>query len=181
MFRATYVQIANVKSWLPDEAKCLVWVGWGAPITTYLTPVFASSNELSPQFGIGVRAEYDENSGWWVAQELQQTARINFNDAIKEVRAVRDPKMAQYYKETAIMQEAAAEMIEAGMTTQAVNLLTTYQNNVANDWHETYKALTDKLTCKYMNDLVSFKVPSNSQWWKDIVNENIGDGLKPLN
>ena len=181
MFRATYVQISNIKSWLADEAKALVWVGWGAPITTYLTPVFAASNELAPHFGIGLRAEYDENSGWWVAQEVQQTARINFNSAIQDVRAVRDPKMAQYYKETAIIQDVASSMIEAGMKDQAVNLLTTYQNNVATDWHETYKELNDFLTGKYMNDLVSFKVPSNSQWWKDIVNENIGDGLKPLN
>ena len=67
------------------------------------------------------------------------------------------------------------------MKTQAVNFLTTYQNNVANDWHETYKALNDFLTGKYMNDLVSFKVPTNSQWWKDIVNENLVEDLKPLN
>ena len=180
MFRATYVQISNVKSWLPDEAKCLVWVGWGAPITTYLTPVFASTKSLSPQFGIGLRAEYDENSGWWVAQEVQQTARINFNSAIEDVRAVRDPKMAKIYKETAIVQEAAASMIEVGMVDQAVNYLTNYQNGVANDWHETYKELNEYLTGKYMNDLVSFKVPTNSDWWKNIVNENLKDDLKPM-
>ena len=180
MFRATYVQISNVKSYLADEAKALVWVGFGAPITTYLTPIFAASNELAPQFGIGLRAEYNEDSAWWVAQEVQQTARINFNSAIEDLRAVRDPKMEQYYKETAIIQEVASSMIEAGMEKEAVNFLTTFQNNVANDWHETYKELNDFLTGKYMNDLVSFKVPSNSQWWKDIVNANLKDALKPL-
>ena len=88
--------------------------------------------------------------------------------------------MAKIYKETAIVQEAAASMIEVGMVDQAVNYLTNYQNGVANDWHETYKELNEYLTGKYMNDLVSFKVPTNSDWWKNIVNENLKDDLKPM-
>ena len=32
--QCTYFQISNVKAWLPEEVRCLVWFGWGAPSTT---------------------------------------------------------------------------------------------------------------------------------------------------
>ena len=44
--QCTYFQISNVKAWLPEEARCLVWFGWGAPSTTYLVPMFAAANYI---------------------------------------------------------------------------------------------------------------------------------------
>ncbi len=49
-FRCTYIQIANVKSWLPEEVRCLAYFGWGAPDSAYLPPIWASQTELAPHF-----------------------------------------------------------------------------------------------------------------------------------
>ena len=180
MFRATYVQIANVKAYLPAEARCLVWVGWGAPSTCYLTPVFASANSFPEQFGTGVRAEYNPKSAWWNQSFVQQMSQINYQSAIKDIRAVRDPIQDKLYKQTATAQEVAASLIEAGRTDLARSYLTGFMANAANEWFDTYEALGNKLVGKYMNGTVNFSVPSRPQWWIDIVLENMGDKLRPM-
>lgn len=180
MFRCTYIQIANVKAWLPEEARCLVWFGWGAPSTTYLTPVFASQTELAPHFGRGVRNVFDKESGWWNQSHVQQLTQINYASAIEDLRAVRDSKMEKIYRQVNAVQNLAASMINVGMKEEAVDYLTTYANTVATDWFETYAELGDMLEAKYMNGNVNMKVPVASDWWKNIVNENLGDKLRPI-
>lgn len=179
MFRATYVQISQVKAWLPEEARCLVWVGWGAPSTTYLTPVFASANSLPEFFSTGVRGTYDETSGFWNTVTVQQLSTINYRSAIEDIRDARDAKMERTYKMTAAAQEVAASMIELGLKDQAVTYLTNYMSNVANDWFDTYAELRDMLVAKYMFGNVNMKVPARSAWWQDLVFSNIKDNLRP--
>ena len=179
MFRCTYIQIANVRADLPEEARCLVWVGWGAPSVTYITPVFASANYFPEHFGRGVRTEYDPESGWWNEAVVQQLTTINYASAIQDVKAVRDPKQESLYKQTAAAQELAASLIEVGRADLGVQYLTTFMNNVANDWFDTYEALGDKLTQKYMLGNVDMKVPSRSDWWTNIILENMGEKLRP--
>ena len=70
-------------------------------------------------------------------------------------------------------------MIEVGREDLAVNYLTTFMNNAANDWFNTYSALGDKLTQKYMLGNVNMKVPSRPEWWTNIILENMGDKLRP--
>ncbi|MBO4409211.1 MAG: C69 family dipeptidase, partial [Spirochaetales bacterium] len=180
MFRATYVQIANVKAYLPAEARCLVWVGWGAPSTCYLTPVFASAYSFPEQFGRGLRSAYDPKSAWWNQSFVQQMSQINYQSAIKDIKAVRDPIQDKLYVQTATAQEVAASLIEAGRTDLARSYLTGFMANAANEWFDTYEALGNKLVGKYMNGTVNFSVPSRPQWWIDIVLENMGDKLRPM-
>ncbi len=181
MFRCTYIQIANVKADLPEAARCLVWIGWGAPSCTYLTPVFASQLHLADHFGTGVRAKYDPQSGWWNEAIVQQTATINYASAIKDIEAVRDPKMEKVYRQTAVAQDFAASLIELGMEDVAIEYLTTYANNTAEGWFDTYKELGEALTTKYMLGNVNMRVPARSDWWNDIILDNMGDKLRPEN
>lgn len=174
-YRCTYIQIANVKSWLPDEAKCLVYFGWGAPDSTYLTPLFASQKSLPAQFSTGVRTEYDENSGWWVSSMVQQVATWNYQSAIQDIYAVREPLMAEQYAVTAAMQDAAAKMIKNGDKEGAIDLLTAYSTNQANMWLNTWKELEEDLITKYMHTNTNMKVSKPTAWWTENV---VNKGLK---
>lgn len=184
MIRTTYIQIAQIKSWLPEEARCLVWFGWGAPLTNYMTPVFASQTELAPHFGRGVRSEFDANSGWWNLSHVQQLSSIVWKSSkgssIEDIRAVRDSKQDKLYKQVAAVQDMAASMINLGMKEEAVDYLTTYANTVATDWFETYKELGDMLEAKYMLGNVNMSIPAADQWFMDVLNENLGDKLRPI-
>ena len=173
--QATYVQISNIKSWLPEEARCLVYWGWGTAITQYITPVFASANYLPEHFYTGTRAEgYNENSGWWVTSSVQTKTQLNFMNAIKDVRAVRDPLIAEQYDTTFAIQNAAAKLINEGDTEAAVALLTSYSENQAKMWHELYKDLSMDLETKYWNERVGMRTGGVTEWWqKNVIDAGI--------
>jgi dipeptidase len=147
---------------------------------TYITPVFASAKYFPEHFGRGVRSEYDPKSGWWNEAVVQQLTTINYASAIEDVKAVRDPMQESLYKQTAAAQELAASLIEVGRADLGVQYLTTFMNNTANTWFDTYSELGDFLTAKYMLGNVSMKVPSRPDWWTNIILENMGDKLRPV-
>lgn len=169
--QCTYFQISNVKAWLPEEARCLVYFGWGAPSTTYLTPVFASQTELAPHFGIGVRSEFDPNSGWWNESLVQTAATLNYADAIEVIKSVRDPLMEIQYEATFAIQNKAAAMIKDGYRDEAVALLTNYANTQAEMWFDLYGELSTQLLARYAVGRVNMaSSPAlHADWWNEVV------------
>lgn len=169
--QCTYFQISNVKAWLPEEARCLVYFGWGAPSTCYLTPVFASQTELAPHFGIGTRDKYDPNSGWWNEALVQTAATLNYADAIQVIKSVRDPLMADQYVITAEVQNQAAKMIKNGERDAAIELLTNYANGQAEMWFDLYGDLSEQLLARYVVGRVNMQAAPalHEEWFNEAV------------
>ena len=169
--QCTYFQISNVKAWLPEEARCLVWFGWGAPSTTYLTPVFASQTELAEHFGRGTRYEYDAESGWWNEALVQTAATLNYADAIEVIKSVRDPLMEAQYESTFAIQNQAAKMIKNGQRDEAIKLLTTFANYQAEMWFDLYGDLSETLLARYVVGRVNMKSSPalHEEWWNQVV------------
>ena len=66
MMRTCYVHIAQVRGDLPEEVRGISWYGYGAPDTTYITPLWPIMRALPPLYSIGDRFHpYDPKSGWW--------------------------------------------------------------------------------------------------------------------
>ena len=99
LYRATYHTICNVRADLPDEAKCLVWHGYGAADSSFIVPLWASMTELPALYSTGTRYDdFNRESGWWISAYVQQTASQNYRSAIKEIYAARDDRMAEQYE-----------------------------------------------------------------------------------
>lgn len=169
--QCTYIQISNVKAWLPEEVRCLVYFGWGAPSTTYLTPVFASQLELADHFGRGMRKEYDPQSGWWNESNVQTAAMLNYADAIQVIRELRDPIMETQYEVTFAVQNQAAKMIKDGNRDAALEFLTSYANGQAMMWFDLYGELDEYLLARYAVGRINMtKAPVlHSDWWKQVL------------
>lgn len=170
LFRTCYVMIANVKAWLPDEAKCLVWYGYGAPDSTYIVPLWPTMKKLPELYTTGNRyEEFRRDSGWWTNSYVQQIARINYQSAIKEIHDFRQPLMNAQYVTTSQMQDFAASLIKAGKTDEARNLLTSYGYVNAEMWHKEWLALGDRLLGTYMWGNKKMKLQPPVKWWADIM------------
>ena len=169
--QCTYFQISNVKAWLPEEVRCLVWFGWGAPSTTYMTPVFASQTELADHFGRGTRYEYDPESGWWNEALVQTAATLNYADAIQVIRDLRDPIMETQYEVTFAVQNQAAKMIKNGQKDAAIDLLTTYANGQAEMWFDLYDELSEYLLSRYVVGRIEMKKAPvlHPEWWSKVL------------
>ncbi len=178
LFRTCYVQIANVKSWLPDEVKCLVWFGYGAPDSSYITPVWASMTELPEFYRTGSRfEEFRTDSGWWVNSFVQQTATSNYEEAIVTIHEAREDKMNQQYDVVMELQNTAAWLMRYGHNDAAQQLINNYAYYNAVDWHEDWLTLGNKLYATYMWDKKVMRTPTYPDWWKDIL---ASAPIKPL-
>ncbi len=171
MYRATYHFIANVNAKYPKEVRPLVYIGWGAADSSYMTPLFGTMTRLPSQLCTGSRyGKFDRDSSWWVSQYVQQTATQNYERAIQEIYAARDPRMAEQYETVASMQNAAAALVEAGDSKGAIELLTNYAYNTAVDWHNYWLEFGDELYGTYMFNRVDMKSAPWPDWWKEIMN-----------
>ena len=172
MFRTCYLMLANIKADLPDEMKCLVWYGYGAPDSTYLTPLWPSMTKLPELYTIGNRyEEFDRNSGWWTNSYVQQIATINYRSAIKDIYAAREEKMNEQYVVVPLLQKLGAELIAEGKVDEAKAMITNYAYYNAIDWHERWLELGDELMGRYMWGRKSMGGTDAtwSDWWKDIM------------
>ena len=175
-YRCTYIQIANVKAWLPEEARCLVWYGCGAADTNYLTPLFGCMTELDPMFTHGLRTEYDPDTAWWTALLVQQLSRINYKMAREDIHAKRDELMARQYNITFAIQNQAEKMINNGQKEAAVNLLTNFANSQARMWKGEWDELTGELITKYMLGAVNMntRTAQYTDFWKALTSSEWG-------
>lgn len=170
MYRATYHIIANVKSWLPNEVKCMLWHGYGASDSTYIVPLWASMTRLPDIYTTGSRyGKYDRDSAWWTSLFVQQTATQNYESAIKEIHAARDDRMAAQYETVEQIQAAAAALIDAGNRDAAVELLTEYAYNNAVEWHDYWQEFGDELYGTYLFNRVDMKKTPYPEWWENIL------------
>lgn len=170
LYRCAYQTIANVKAWLPNEAKCLVWFGYGAADSSYIVPLWPTMTKLPSLFSTGTRyGTFDRNSGWWVNSYVQQTAATNYMSAIEEIHAARDGRLSEQYVLVEQIQNMVAELVKAGKQEEAVSLLTNYAYNNAVDWHNYWLELGDKLYGEYMFGRINMKRAPYPQWWSDIL------------
>ncbi len=172
LFRSCYVMIANIKGWLPDAAKCLVWYGYGGADTSYLTPLWPSMKALPALYSTGSRyAEFRRDSGWWTNSYVQQTARTNYQSATKEIHAFRNPRMASIYTITDEVQNTAANLISKGKEADAVNLISEFAYSTAVKWHADWLKFGDDLYGTYMWGYKDMKSQAPKGWWADILNK----------
>lgn len=180
MFRTCYVMIANVKADLPDEAKCLVWYGYGAPDSTFLVPLWASQTELPELFSTGSRYDdFNRESGWWISSYVQQTATINYDYAIEVIHERRQAFMDEQYETVAQKQEEAAALIAEGKNDEAVAMLTEYACTNAETHFAEWLKLGDELQGDLMWGYVSMKNPGYSDWWKGVLSSGAAT-MKPV-
>ena len=176
MHRCTYVHVCQVKADLPEQIKGVAWFGYGAPDTAYLTPLWASMKSLpdimNPVKGSTRYSDYSSDSAWWAAIRLQHIAEMRYQDARKEIHAVRDPKLAALYHLVPAVQQVAADLIKKGDVDGALDVITDFGCAQALDWHATWLALGDRLFSTYALGTTHMKKAPYPDWW----NKQIGFG-----
>jgi dipeptidase len=172
--RTYYLHIGQVNAALPEPLRGTSWFGYGAPDTSYLTPLWAAMTELPAFLGRGDRyGAFDRESGWWTNIYVQQMAELHYNEAIKHVRAAREPRLQMLYEVTPkLLSDAARTYAKDPMA--AINTITQFATANAVAWQRDWLALGDTLLGKYALGTVDGLTVGYPQWWNDII------GYKPL-
>lgn len=170
MMRTCYIHIAQVRGNLPEEIRGVSWFGYGAPDTTYITPLWPIMTKLPEFYNTGDRFHpYDAKSGWWVNTRVQELAGLHYQDARKDIHAARDEKLKPLYILTPIVQDKAAELIKAGKRDEAIAIITDFAYSNAVDFNQRWLTLGDMLLGKYALGYVNFKNSPYPQEWNDFI------------
>lgn len=170
MMRTCYVHIAQVRGDLPEEVRGISWYGYGAPDTTYITPLWPIMRALPPLYSIGDRFHpYDPKSGWWTCTRVQEIAGLRYQDAREDIHKARDAKLKPLYLQAPLIQNAAAQLIKDGKRDDAIDLITDFAYSHATDWHDRWQSLGDRLLSKYALGYTDVKATPYPEWWNKTV------------
>lgn len=172
-YRQTYVQICQVDGRLPDEIKGVVWFGYGAADTTYLTPLWASMSELPALYSTGTRrTPYTPESGWWSCIRVQSIADWRYQPIRAEIHEARTPRMNEQFARVPELLKQSAELINKGDRSAGLELIQKYAYDQAQGWHDEWLKLGDRLFSKYCLGAIDMNLTPFPKEWA----ESIADG-----
>jgi len=164
IYLSCYVQISQIKSWLPPEIGSVVWFGYGGAGTQYHTPLWPAMNKLPEFYQIGSRYEdFERDSGWWTSTYVQEMTRLRFKDAIVDLRNFRDPKLEVIYQTVPKIQELAAEVYQNDRDA-AIDIISDYAYNTAVAWQADWRKFGDYLVGNYCADRINFGTGLPKEW-----------------
>ena len=100
-------------------------------------------------------------------QELLAVSRLKAGDLL--VIGCSSSEMVGDKIGTNSSMDAAAALAEAGNSEAAIELITSYACNNAQDWYDSWLEMGDELYAKYMFDRVDMNEAKYPQWWSDVL------------
>lgn len=148
--RATYQQITQSRSWLPDPIGGVVWLGYDNPATTPHTPFYCGITQMPDSYMVDGRDKFRRDCAWWAFRHVSQLCNFRYQPMSKDVELV--------WKEIEDKAFTGQQAFETEMTAQfkkdpanAREALTRYCVDMAESSVERYWKLGEELWGKYTN------------------------------
>jgi dipeptidase len=149
--RGGYGMVAQLRSWLPD---CIGGVYWfyldNQYVSTYV-PIYAGVREISPLYRTYDPDRFSEDSARWAIDFVDNLLYLKWQEAVKDLKAVRDPLEAGFFKDQAAIDQAALELYQKSPQ-KASQFLTDYTRHSMQQTVTMYKTLRNLLISKYTNN-----------------------------
>ena len=146
--RATYVQVTQSRSWLPNAVGGVVWLGYDNPVTTPHTPFYCGIESMPKSYMIDGRTKFRRDCAWWAFRYVSQLCYLRFQDMVKDVDQVMQDIENKAFEGQAEFEKKIVEIHKTDPT-QAKHMLTEYSTKIANDAVARYWQLGDDLWTKY--------------------------------
>ncbi len=147
---ATYLQITQSRSWLPDPIGGVVWLGYDNPVTTPHIPFYIGITQMPASYMVDGRREFSRDCGWWAFRRASKLAYIRWQDAKGVLEAVWRPMEDEAFSRQADV-EAEALRLYREDPARAEAFLTEYSHRLANAAVERYWKLGDELWVRFNN------------------------------
>jgi dipeptidase len=148
--RATYVQITQSRSWLPDAIGGVVWLGYDNPSTTPHLPFYCGISHMPESFAVDGREKFRRDCAWWAFRRVSKLAMFRWQQMSKYIettwKGIEDKALAEQKNV-----EAKALELFKDNPEKAKEFLTKYCNDLANNTVNTYWELGDDLWSKFNN------------------------------
>jgi len=149
--RGHYGMVLQLRGWLPDAIGGVYWVYLDNPYFSPYVPIYAGNLSVDDSYKTYDPNKYDENSTRWAIDFVDNLANLKFQEAIKDVRKVRDPFEAKMFSEQKTIEQKALDMYNDNPE-KAQEYLTNYSNNLMQEVTDMFLELRNKMIVKYTNN-----------------------------
>ena len=145
---ATYVQITQSRSWLPDPIGGLVWLGYDNPATTPHIPFYIGITQMPESYRVDGRRAYREDCAWWAFRRASKLSYFRYQDMRPVLEEVWRPIEEEAFARQAAIEAQALALYEEDPA-RAEAFLTEYVHGLANATVERYWRLGDELWTRF--------------------------------
>ncbi|MFA9392204.1 MAG: dipeptidase [Prolixibacteraceae bacterium] len=165
--------VAQSRGYLPDPIGGILWFGVDDTYSTCYIPMYCGMKKVPETFAVGNgdMLTYSETSAFWTFNLVTNLTYLRYNTMIEDVKKVQSELETTFINKTPAIDAAALNLWTGGNHDLAIDLLTTYSVNTANNTVKRWKELGNFLLIKYKD--------GNIMKEKDGVFERTETGMPP--
>lgn len=141
---ATYLQITQSRSWLPDAIGGVVWLGYDNPATTPHAPFYCGITRMPDSYMMDGRGGYRTDCAWWAFRRVSQLALFRWQPMNQGIAKIWTEMENKAFADQAKVEEAALLLYKQDQE-KAKQYLTDYCVKMAEDAVAAYWKLGDDL------------------------------------
>ena len=145
-----YGMISQLRGWLPDPIGGIYWVFMDNAYTSPYVPIYAGTQEIAECYKNFDPTSYSNKSVCWAIDFVDNLLYLKWQEAVKDVWAVRDPYEEQLFSERDHVDNEALELYKEDPD-KALAYLTSYSKGKMETVLDMYNDLHDQLIVKYSN------------------------------
>lgn len=143
--------VTQARSWLPDAIGGIIWFYFDNPATSIHIPIYVGVQEIPASWSTFDRTKFSLESDRWAFMLADDLVNRRYQDAIKDLRAVRDPLQAEFFANQEAVEKKALELYNEDPM-KAKQYLTEYTSEAMAKATKTYWELNWDLIAKYTNN-----------------------------
>ncbi len=147
---ATYLQITQSRSWLPDPIGGLVWLGYDNPATTPHLPFYIGITQMPEGYMVDGRRAFSRECAWWAFRRASKLSYFRYQELKGVLQAVWEPIETEAFARQAEI-EAEAQRLYRQDPAAAEAYLTRYCVDLAERTVGRFWLLGDEVWTRYNN------------------------------
>ena len=149
--RGGYGMVAQLRGWLPAPIGGVYWFYVDNQHVSTYAPIYAGVQEISPLYKTYDPGKFSEDSARWAIDFVDNLLYLKWQEAMKDLRSVRDPLEASFFEERSSI-DAKALVLYKKNQNQAKKFLTDYTRERMEKIVQMYRDLRYTLITKYTNN-----------------------------
>jgi dipeptidase len=146
-----YGMVAQLRSWLPDSIGGVYWFYLDNQYVSTYVPIYAGVEKISPLYKTYNPKQFSEDSARWAIDFVDNLLYLRWQDAIKDLRAFRDPLESGFFKEQKKFESKVLAVFKHSPR-KAAKLVTDYTTRCMEQTVNMYRKLRYLLITKYTNN-----------------------------
>jgi len=149
--RGGYGMVAQLRGWLPAPIGGVYWFYLDNQHVSTYAPIYAGVQKISPLYKTYDPDKFNEDSARWAIDFVDNLLYLKWQEAIKDLRAARDPLEGSFFKDQSSIDAKALELYKKNPK-QAKKFLTEYTRENMEKIVKMYRDLRYLIITKYTNN-----------------------------